>query len=173
MSQDDPLDARFRAAYEKLFPLIYRIAVRITGESEKAEDLAHEAFLRLYQREQALPDEDQTRYWLIRVVKNLSLNHEKRRRRERKAVARLQRVEPRTEPSTEDEYLRQVDQGLVRDLLAQLPMALRMPLILKEYEGLTYREIGRILGITEGNVKVRIFRGREKLAQFLEKRSET
>jgi RNA polymerase sigma factor (sigma-70 family) len=171
MSPDDPLDARFRSAYEKFFPLVYRIAVRITGESEKAEDLAHEAFLRLYQREQALPDEDQTRFWLIRVVKNLSLNHEKRRRRERKAVERLQRVEPPSEPSTEDLYLRETDQGLVRELLAQLPVGLRMPLVLKEYEGLTYREIGRILGITEGNVKVRVFRGREKLAQLLEKRS--
>ena len=50
-------------------------------------------------------------------------------------------------------------------------MNLRMPLILKEYEGLTYREIGQILKISEGNVKVRVFRGREKLARILEKRS--
>jgi RNA polymerase sigma-70 factor (ECF subfamily) len=173
MAPDDRLDARFRAAYEKLFPLIYRIAARITGESDKAEDLAHEAFLRLYQRGQALPDEDQTRYWLIRVVKNLSLNHEKRLMRERKAVERLRRTAPRSGPSTEDLYLRETDEGLIRELLAELPIGLRMPLVLKEYEGLTYREIGRILGITEGNVKVRIFRGREKLARLLEKRSES
>ncbi len=60
----------------------------------------------------------------------------------------------------------------MRELLAELPLNLRMPLVLKEYEGLTYREIGKILNISEGNVKVRVFRGREKLAQLLEKRSK-
>ncbi len=171
MARDNGLDERFRASYERLFPVVYRIANRITGDSGRAEDLAHEAFLRLYQRGGALPDADQTRYWLIRVVKNLSYNHEKRRARERRAFERLGRAEPLAEPSGEERFLRESDEGLVRELLAALPLNLRMPLVLKEYEGLTYREIGKILNISEGNVKVRVFRGREKLAQLLEKRS--
>ncbi len=171
MARDNGLDERFRASYQQLFPLVYRLAVRITGDSDRAEDLAHDAFIRLYQRGGALADADQTRYWLIRVVKNLSYNHEKRKSRERRALERLGRAEPQLEPSNEDLFLREEDQRLVRELLAALPMNLRMPLVLKEYEGLTYREIGRILNISEGNVKVRVFRGREKLAQLLEKRS--
>lgn len=171
MARDDGFDQEFRASYQQLFPLVFRIASRITGDSERAEDLAHEAFLRLYQRGGALPDSDQTRYWLIRVVKNLSYNYEKRRVRERRAVERLGRADQVTEPSSEEIFFRKSDQGLARELLAALPVNLRMPLILKEYEGLTYREIGQILKISEGNVKVRVFRGREKLAQILEKRS--
>jgi len=169
MARDDGLDERFRASYEQLFPLVYRIANRITGDSERAEDLAHEAFLRLYQRGGALPDPDQTKYWLIRVVKNLSYNNEKRKARERRAFERLGRVEPLAGPSSEEVFLKEADQGLVRRLLADLPLNLRMPLVLREYEGLTYREIGKILNISEGNVKVRVFRGREKLAELLEK----
>ena len=171
MARDNGFDQEFRASYQQLFPVVYRVATRITGDSERAEDLAHEAFLRLYQRGGSLPDADQTRYWLIRVVKNLSYNHEKRKVRERRAVQRLGRVEAPAEPSAEELFFRKSDAGLAQELLAQLPVSLRMPLILKEYEGLTYREIGRILKISEGNVKVRVFRGREKLARILEKRS--
>ena len=49
----------------------------------------------------------------------------------------------------------------------KLPEKLRMVLILREYAELNYKEIGRVLGITEGNVKVRIFRAREQLAKLI------
>jgi len=44
---------------------------------------------------------------------------------------------------------------------------LRMVLILKEYGDMNYKEIGKVLGISEGNVKVRVFRARERLASLL------
>jgi RNA polymerase sigma-70 factor (ECF subfamily) len=163
-------DARFRRAYEALFPVIYRVALRIAGDSARAEDMCHEAFLRYYQKGHDLPDLEQTRYWLIRVVKNLSYNSEKRRTRENKAVRRLGQLGPHSVPSSEDDFLREVDRGLIRELLQLVPHNLRVPLVLREYEGLTYREISNILNISEGNVKVRIFRGREKLAELFKER---
>jgi RNA polymerase sigma-70 factor (ECF subfamily) len=56
----------------------------------------------------------------------------------------------------------------VLEALGQLPENLRIVLILKEYGELNYKEIGRALGISEGNVKVRVFRARERLAGLLE-----
>jgi RNA polymerase sigma-70 factor (ECF subfamily) len=106
-------------------------------------------------------------------VRNLSLNSEKRRSREKKAVVRLGREGPRSVPSSEDDFLKEVDRGLIRELLQLVPANLRIPLVLREYEGLTYREISNILKISEGNVKVRIFRGRQKLAELFEERSRT
>ena len=70
------------------FPVIFRVSLRVTGDREIAEDLCHEAFIKLMERPDLLPDLDQCKYWLIRVVKNLSLNHEKRKERERVARAR-------------------------------------------------------------------------------------
>ena len=49
----------------------------------------------------------------------------------------------------------------------KLPEKLRIILILREYAEMNYKEIGRILGITEGNVKVRVFRAREQLAKII------
>ncbi|MEW6550449.1 MAG: RNA polymerase sigma factor, partial [Spirochaetota bacterium] len=52
---------------------------------------------------------------------------------------------------------------------AELPEKLKTVLILKEYSGMNYKEIGKILGISEGNVKVRAFRAREALLAKLKK----
>ena len=49
----------------------------------------------------------------------------------------------------------------------KLPEKLRMILILREYAEMNYKEIGKILGITEGNVKIRVFRAREQLAKII------
>ncbi len=55
----------------------------------------------------------------------------------------------------------------VQDALEKLPENLRTVLQLKEYGELNYKEIGRVLGITEGNVKVRVFRAREQLSRLI------
>ena len=49
----------------------------------------------------------------------------------------------------------------------KLPEKLRMILILREYAEMNYKEIGKVLGITEGNVKIRVFRAREQLAKII------
>ena len=51
--------------------------------------------------------------------------------------------------------------------LKKLPQNLREVLILREYGDLNYKEIGKVLGITEGNVKVRVFRAREQLQKLI------
>ena len=57
--------------------------------------------------------------------------------------------------------------AVTKAALDKLPENLRVVLILREYAELNYKEIGRVLGITEGNVKVRIFRAREQLAKII------
>ena len=158
----------FDKAYESLYPVLFRIAYRITGNSTKAEDLCHEAFIKYWQREEPLPDIDQTKYWLIRVLKNISLNYEKKRSREQRAYGRLQKSAPQYSKSTDQEFFREQTRSMVQEALGRLPAKLRVVLVLKEYGDLNYREIAGILGISEGNVKVRAFRARERLAQLLD-----
>ncbi|MBN2738096.1 MAG: RNA polymerase sigma factor [Spirochaetales bacterium] len=157
----------FEIIYESLFSVIYRVAYRIVGDSAMAEDMTHDAFIKLYQRNEALPDLNQTKYWLIRVVKNMSFNYSKRKQRERRAYDKFKDRVPVFEESGEDVVLKKESKNLVKDALEQLPHNLRVVLILKEYAGMNYREIGETLGISEGNVKVRVFRAREKLSQIM------
>jgi RNA polymerase sigma factor (sigma-70 family) len=144
----------FDKAYESLYPTLFRIAYRITGSSTKAEE--------------PLPDLDQTKYWLIRVLKNISLNYEKKRSREQRAYGRLQKSTPQYSKSTDQEFFREQTRSIVQGALNRLPAKMRVVLVLKEYGDLNYKEIAGILGISEGNVKVRAFRARERLAQLLD-----
>jgi RNA polymerase sigma factor (sigma-70 family) len=157
----------FDVVYETLFPVIYRVSLRVTGDKEVAEDLCHEAFIKLMERSELIPDMEQSKYWLIRVVKNLSLNHEKRRMRERKALSKLTLLSPGMADSSEKEVLKRETRTSVQGALNQLPYNLRAPLVFREYGDLSYKQIGAMLGITESNVKVRIFRARERLGKAL------
>jgi RNA polymerase sigma-70 factor (ECF subfamily) len=161
--------AEFRKLYETVFPILFRVAYRITGSEEAAEDMCQEALFRLYEKNMVFPNPEEAKYWLIRVVKNASLNYAKRKDRERKAYQRAFREVTQTQETGEDALLKQETTAEVKEALEKLPENLRMVLILKEYGELNYKEIGRALGISEGNVKVRVFRARERLAGLLPK----
>ena len=157
----------FRRLYETVFPILFRVAYRITSSEDAAEDLCQEAFFRLYEKNMVFPSPDEAKYWLIRVVKNAALNYAKRKVRERKAYQRFFREDTKIEETGENLLLKKETREEVKEALAKLPESLRIVMILKEYGELNYKEIGRSLGISEGNVKVRVFRARERLAALL------
>ena len=161
--------AEFRRIYDTTFPILFRVAYRIAGSEEAAEDLCQDAFFRLHEKEMTFPAPEEAKYWLIRVVKNASLNYAKRKDRERKAYQKAFKEDRRIQETGESEFLKKETRGEVREALDKLPEPLRMVLILKEYGEMNYKEIGRTLGISEGNVKVRVFRARERLAVLIGK----
>jgi RNA polymerase sigma-70 factor (ECF subfamily) len=162
-----PSASTFRHLYDTVFPILLRVAYRITGSEEAAEDLCQEAFFRYYEKSMVFPNPEEAKYWLIRVVKNSALNYAKRKERERRAYQRAFREDQRTPETSEGLLLKKETRQEVIEALNRLPENLRMVLVLKEYGDLNYKEIGRTLGISEGNVKVRVFRARERLAAFL------
>ncbi len=161
--------AEFRRLYESAFPILFRVALRIAGSEEAAEDLCQEAFSRLHEKGMVFPNAEEAKYWLIRVVKNGALNYAKRKERERKAYQRAFREDRRVQDTGEDILLKRETQQEIQEALNKLPDNLKTVLVLKEYGELNYKEIGRTLGISEGNVKVRVFRARERLASMIGK----
>jgi len=166
-SQAEVSIGEFSKLYETVFPILFRVAYRITSSEEAAEDLCQEAFFRLHEKNMVFPSPDEAKYWLIRVVKNAALNYAKRKVRERKAYQRAFKEDTRKEETGENLLLKKETREEVREALEKLPENLRIVLILKEYGELNYKEIGRSLGISEGNVKVRVFRARERLSRLL------
>ncbi|MDR1467701.1 MAG: RNA polymerase sigma factor [Spirochaetaceae bacterium] len=162
-------DKEFARLYETVFPMLMRVAYRITGSEEAAEDLCQDALFRLHERRLSFPTNDDAKFWLIRVVKNAALNYAKRKTREKKAYQKAFHEGRESEESSEVSIMRAETRIAVKAALEKLPLNLRMVLILKEYADLNYKEIGRVLGISEGNVKVRVFRARERLTNLLMK----
>lgn len=168
VSQGLNSELEFKRLYDSAFPVIFRVAFRVTNSREAAEDLCQESFFRLYERNMVFPNPEEAKYWLIRVVKNASLNYAKRKERERKAYQRAFKEDTRKEETGEGLLVKKETSEEVQRALEMLPENLRMVLILKEYAEMNYKEIGRVLGISEGNVKVRVFRARERLAAIIE-----
>lgn len=161
----DPKD--FKKIYDATMQLLFKISYRVVNDEEAAEDLVHDSLIKMNEKELVFPSLDDAKYWLIRVVKNASLNYAKRKTRERKAYEKVLREDKREVVSGEIELLKKETQEKTKEALNKLPEKLRIILILREYAEMNYKEIGRILGITEGNVKVRVFRAREQLAKII------
>lgn len=160
-------DERFEQVYNESFSIVYRMVYRLTGDSAVAEDICHEAFLKYYPRVDTIPDNKQALYWLLRVAKNMTYNFLKKKQREGKLLNRLYKESPYKDKSEESRFIDQESAEEVRAKIEELPYKLRVPLVLREYEGLSYRDIAEVMNITENNVKIRIFRARNKLAELL------
>ena len=160
-------EADFSKLYNSAFTILYRVSYRITNSAEAAEDMCQDAFIRLHEKDMVFPNLQEATYWLIRVVKNNALNYAKRKTRERKVYQRAFKEDTRQMETGEIALVRKETKEEVSQALELLPEKLRVVLVFKEYAEMNYKEIGKVLGISEGNVKVRVFRAREKLAILL------
>jgi RNA polymerase sigma factor (sigma-70 family) len=158
----------FNQVYTAVFPVLYRVVLRIVGDQESAEEICHDAFIRFYQHSTSLPDADQARYWILRVGKNLAFNLAKRRGRERNAFEKAFYEPKKPSRPADSDTLEEESLLAVRAAVDRLPRTLRDVIVLKEYGDLPYAEIAQVLGISVANVKVRVYRARERLAKLLE-----
>ena len=151
-AQTDPV--AFAALYERYVDRIYNYIYQRTGNRSDAEDLTARAFLKAFA--------NLGRYtfrgvpfsaWLYRIAHNLVANwHRDRKRRQ---VVSLDALVLRSEDEQRPEDVTQnrEEVRILRDTIRQLPTQRQQLLILKFSEGLTNREIGQIMGRTEGAIK--------------------
>jgi RNA polymerase sigma-70 factor (ECF subfamily) len=100
-------------------------------------------------------------------VKNISFNYCKRESRKNKIFDKIKNDPVYSDSTGEKELLLGETKETVQNMLKQLPEKLKAPLVLREFAGLNYKEIAKVLGISESNVKVRIFRARETLQKLI------
>lgn len=139
---------------------------RLTGNRDRAEDLAQETFLRLFRSAGSYSEQGLLRGYLFRIATNLVRSEERREKRLRLLLPFLGRQD-HAEPAAPSGLLRQEMHREVSAAVAQLPLRFRVPLVLHEIEGWAYADIARALGCREGTVKSRIHRGRQHLKERL------
>lgn len=149
---------------------------RLTGSRDRADDLAQEAFLRLFHAASSFRyrERGQLAAYLFSIATNLVRSEERRARRWRLLAAAFTaegRPVPAPAPSREprgDELLFEAElRGQLGAAVARLPLSLRVPLVLAEVEGWPLKEIARLQGCREGTVKSRLFRARARLRSAL------
>jgi RNA polymerase sigma-70 factor (ECF subfamily) len=155
----------FRVAVERYQQRAYRVALRLLGDPAAAQDAAQESLFKAYR---ALDRYDTSRpflTWLLRIVVNTSLDAVRRRREH--PSSELDELEGN---STADGALAATQtREAVNRALARLPEEYRTALVLKDVEGLDYETISEIVGDSVAALKIRVIRGRAKLADRIEK----
>jgi len=150
-----------RAAFRQLFDLyrdrVYSIALHVLGTEAAAKDATQQVFLRLLSEIRRFRGDAQFSTWLYRLVVNACLDE---RRRQRRFVAGPP-PEPTQRAGQEDAVLARQ----VRDAVLTLSPKLRIPLVLRHIEGLSYEEIARVLGCSPGTVASRLNRAHAALAR--------
>ena len=154
---------------------VYNLALRMTGNSEDAADMAQEAFIKAYNSLTAFRGDSKFSVWLYRIVSNVCLDF--LRSRSRKQTVSLStenddgeevELDIADETHSPEQLLdRSLTRDAVRRGLAALPPDHREILLLREIQGLSYEEIADVLGLEAGTVKSRIFRARKKLCSVL------
>jgi RNA polymerase sigma-70 factor (ECF subfamily) len=163
----------FEALYRKYVAQVYSFALYELRNVQAAEDLTAQVFMRALAglsgfREQAEPPHSSFRVWLFQIARNALSNERRRARRHPEAPIELAEMMPAT-----DDVAREV---AARDELARaweaidrLPEAGRRAIVLRFVHEMSTREIGEILGRSEGSVRVLIHRAVRRLSRQLER----
>ena len=152
---------------------VYRLAYRLTGNRQDAEDLTQDVFIRVF-RSLDTYEPGNFNGWIHRITTNLFLDrvrrssraaHGRLHRRRRGPAARRRESSP-SRPCTTPAFDPDIEAAL-----ASLPEEFRVAVVLCDVEGLSYEEISSVLGIKLGTVRSRIHRGRTQLRDALAHRA--
>lgn len=145
-----------------------RLAYTYLQDWAASEDAVQEAFIRAYESRDTLRSADNPFPWLARIVVNQCRSI--RRKTWREVVTNL--LPDRKSASAEDTVLLNEQSGVITTSIMALPESLRMPLYLYYFEEMATKEIAHVIGISDGAVRIRLTRARERLAVELTRREE-
>lgn len=140
---------------------IHRFAYRYFASSDDAAEITQKTFIKAYQKLETLDDASKFGSWLYRIANNLCLDELKRAGRRKSTSLEALKTAPQTKlaSSADEKLMRNEALVLLHKALLQLPNDQRMVVIMKEYEGLTFREIAEILDESENTIKSRMYYG--------------
>lgn len=169
--------AEFALFVESNSPSIYRLAIRMLGNEQDAEDILQETFIKAFKHIQDFDGRAKISTWLYRIATNEALMLLRRQKPEALSVEEpldnsddelqepLQIVDWSNLP--ESELLSGETMGYINQAIINLPNTLRLTFVLREIEGLSTAETAQILNISEAAVKTRLSRSRLQLREEL------
>ena len=159
-------EVNFKNDVLPLKDLIYRLALRITLNNEDAEDIVQDSLIRIW-NELKTKDIDNIKAFAITVCRNHALDLVEKKER-RNVSFDSESHDSADYNQSPDRLLEQKEQmASLNRLIDGLPEKQRTAIQLRDIEGRTYKEIAVVMGISEADVKVNIFRARQKIKENL------
>ena len=156
----------FRLLFEAYKDRVFSIARYSLGDESAADDVTQQIFVKLITRISQFRGESEFTTWLYRLVINSCLD-ERRKQRRLLPVVEIETMNIANQRTPETGYARREVADSVRQAIGGLKPKMRMPILLKYIEGLSYEEIAEVLGCSKGTVASRLNRAHKALAKRL------
>lgn len=143
---------------------LFRLALRITFDRSEAEDVVQDTMIRVWNKREEWTQFGSIEAYCLTVAKNLAID------RSQKKEAQNVELTPEMEEESEisgpyDQLVNNERMSIIHRLINELPEKQRLIMQLRDIEGESYKEIAKILNLTEEQVKVNLFRARQKVKQ--------
>lgn len=159
--------------YRRFSPRMYAVCLRYAGTAEEAQDILQEGFIKVFKKLATFRGDGSFEGWVRRIFVNTAIEHFRRKKY-------LQPVTEKEENTMEGNYLSVLDDLAERDIMGlvqQLSPGYRTVFNMYVVEGYTHKEIGDMLGISEGTSKSQLSRAKvilqDLVKNFLEEKSNT
>ncbi len=161
-------DRLFEQIYVQYNSLIYNYLYRSTLNHHTAEELTQETFLKAFRSIYRFRKQSSLKTWLFTIARNGYLDHMKKKQSAEKII-----------DPTKTSFVDQSDifssfneKMLIRHILLKVSEKDRTLIILRDQSGFAYHEIAKIMGMTEGQVKIGLYRARKKFKDLYQRESE-
>jgi len=158
--------ASMSGIYEHRNRALFRFFYRLTGRQAPAEDLTHEVFLRMIRYRHTYQAGDGFEAWMYRIARNAFADYVKKTRLEMPAAEGEMEAVESANPSQFESLAKQQDLATLHRALRRLPDEKRELILLSRFQGLSYEQIGRIVGCETGTAKVRVFRAMKEMGRI-------
>ncbi|MBR5747412.1 MAG: RNA polymerase sigma factor [Prevotella sp.] len=149
---------------------LFRLALRITLNRAEAEDVVQETMIKVWNRRDRWSEIESIEAFCLTICRNISLDKMKKAENQNQSLNEGHDAPDFSYASNPEEQAMQRDRiQLIRQLIDHLPEKQRSCMQLRDFEGKSYKEIAQVLGISEEQVKINIFRARQTIKQkFIE-----
>ncbi len=174
MMNDEHTRARFETLMLPLMNDAYNLARWLMKNQEDAEDMVQESYLKAFRFFASFHEGTNSRAWLLQIVRNTCYTALGARKLRQKEVPIAEENDQLEDPSPlpPASLIKKATVEAVREAIEALPVDFREAIVLRELEGLSYKEISGVIGVPLGTVMSRLARSRQQLYLILSERKE-
>lgn len=141
---------------------LFRLALRITFDRAEAEDIVQDTLIRVWDKRDEWSQMDSVEAYCLTITRNLAIDRSQKK--EAQNVELTSETQEMPDASVPDRQMERDEQlSIVHRLINELPEKQRSIVQLRDIEGKSYKEIAEVLGLTEEQVKVNLFRARQRI----------
>lgn len=148
----------------------FTIALRLSGSPPDAEDLVQETYIRLWKQRDRLASVSDHRAYAVTILRHVCYDALESRRPESMVITLDNSIpEPPAENDTDTEIDRRETAATVRSLIDSLPSPQREIITMRDIDEMPFDRIAHLTGMTQGNVRITLFRARRQIKELIKR----